>query len=139
MAEVGDGWKHAKSQTHTHTHAHTLSLYAVSDLPLFLATVSMCFSISIHPAHTCTHMFTQSHILVRVVDIELLQKQAIIEEAIVHLGQELEDDAFLRSQVDYSVVPVGARFVVHNDACQTVPGERNTELKLLFVSCTFVK
>lgn len=128
-----------QNHKHTLTHTITLSLYAISDLPLFLATVSMCFSISIHPAHTCTHMFTQSHILVRVVDIELLQKQAIVEEAIVHLGQELEDDAFLRSQVDYSVVPVGARFVVHNDACQTIPRKRNTELKVLFVICRFVK
>lgn len=32
---------------------------------------------------------TQSYILVRVVDVELLQKQAVIEEAVVHLGQEL--------------------------------------------------
>lgn len=127
-------------QNHKHTHAqitHTLSLCAISDLPLFLATVSMCFSISIHLSHTRTHMFAQSDILVRVVDVELLQKQAIVEEAIVHLGQELEDDAFLRSQVDNSVVPVGARFVVHNDSCQTIPGKRNTELKVLFISCTY--
>lgn len=45
----------------------------------------------------------------------------MIEEAIVHLGQELEDDAFLRPQEDHCVVFMGARPIVHNDARQTIP------------------
>lgn len=75
------------------------------------------------------HMYTQSYILVRVVDVELLQKQAIIEEAIVHVGQELEDDAFLRSQEDHCVVLMGTRLIVHHDACQTIPGIRGYQVK----------
>lgn len=67
-------------------------------------------------------MYTQSYILVRVVDTELLQKQAIVEEAIVHLGQELEDDAFLRTKEDNCVVLMGTRLIVHDNARQTIPG-----------------
>lgn len=66
-------------------------------------------------------MHTQRHILVRVVDVELLQKQAIVEEAVVHLCQELEDDAFLRPQEDYSVILIGTGLIVHHDARQTIP------------------
>lgn len=81
----------------------------------------MCFSISIHPSHTYT-CTTQSNILVRVVDVELLQKQAIVEEAVVHVGQELEDDAFLRSQEDHCLVFMGTSLIVHHDARQAIPG-----------------
>lgn len=86
----------------------------------------MYFSISIHLSHIHIQ-YTQSYILVRVVDVELLQKQAIVQEAIVHLGQELEDDAFLRSQEDHCVVLMGTRLIVHHDARQTIPGKRNTK------------
>lgn len=72
-------------------------------------------------------MHTQRHILVRVVDVELLQKQAIVEEAIVHLGQELEDDAFLRSQEDHCVVLMGTGLIVHYNARQAIPEFRNTK------------
>lgn len=46
----------------------------------------------------------------------------MIEEAIAHLGQELEDDALLRPQEDHCVVFIGTRLIVHDDACQTIPG-----------------
>lgn len=67
-------------------------------------------------------MQNQGNILVWVVDVELLQKHTIIEETFVHLGQELEDDAFLRSQEDHCVVLMRTSLIVHRDACQTIPG-----------------
>lgn len=70
---------------------------------------------------------TQSYILVRVVDVELLQKKAIIEETTVHVGQELDNDAFLRSQEDHCVVLMGTGLIVHHNVGQTIPGRRNTK------------
>lgn len=67
---------------------------------------------------------SHARVLVRVVDVELLQEHAIVEEAIVHVGQELEDDAFLRSQEDHRVVLMRSSLIVHNDACQAVPGRK---------------
>lgn len=60
-------------------------------------------------------------LLVGVVDVELLQEQAIVEETVVHLGQELEDDAFLRTQEDHGVVPRGTGLAVRHDARQAIP------------------
>lgn len=77
-----------------------------------------------HAAHVDLELL---NILVRVVDAELLQEEAVVEEATVHLGQELEDDAFLRPEEDNGVVPMGTCLVVHNNACETVPGrEKHT-------------
>lgn len=74
-----------------------------------------------------THTNIHTHVLVRVVDVELLQEYTVIEEAIVHVGQELEDDAFLRPQEDHRVVLIWSSFVVHNNARQAIPG-RNRSL-----------
>lgn len=79
-------------------------------------------------------MHTRSHILVRVVDVELLQEHAVVEEAIVHVGQEFEDDALLRSQEDHCVVLIQSSLVVHNDACQAIPGRKNA----LFINSSIV-
>lgn len=68
-----------------------------------------------------------SYVLVRIVDIEFLQKQAVVKEAAVNLGKELEDDAFLRPQEDHCVVLMGAGLIVHRDPCQAIPGRRYTQ------------
>lgn len=77
--------------------------------------------------HTCAHTHARAHVLVWVVDVELLQEYTIIQEAIVHVGQELEDNAFLRPQEDHCVVLIRSCFIVHNDTCQAIPG-RNRSL-----------
>lgn len=79
----------------------------------------MCFTVALS-------LRSRSHILVRVVDIELLQEHAVVEEAIVHVGQELEDDALLGSQEDHCVVLVGPSLVVHSDARQAIPGRQTS-------------
>lgn len=79
-------------------------------------------------------MRTRSHTPVRVVDVELLQEHAVVEEAVVHVGQELEDDALLRPQEDHRVVLIGSGLVVHDDACQAIPGRR----KSLFSNASIV-
>lgn len=84
---------------------------------MFIATVSMCSSISVH----CIYTYARFYILVRVVDTELLKKQALVEEAVVHLGQEFEDDAFLRPQKYYCVVFIRPCLIVHHNARQTIP------------------
>lgn len=63
----------------------------------------------------------EGDLLVGVVDVKLLQEQAIVEETVAHLGQELEDDAFLRTQEDHCVVPGGAGLAVGHDARQAIP------------------
>lgn len=77
----------------------------------------MCFSISVH----CIYTYARFYILVRVVDTEFLKKQALVEEAVVHLGQEFEDDAFLRPQKYYCVVFIRPCLIVHHNARQTIP------------------
>lgn len=92
----------------------------------------MCFPISLPLVHTHTHTRTftpRLYVLVRVVDVELLQKQAVVEEAAVHLGQELEHDAFLGPQEDHRLVLVGTRLAVHHDARQAIAVTRNTQVK----------
>lgn len=69
--------------THTHARADHSSSVTVS---------TVCFQLSASSFYTYT---LGGHTLVRVVDAELLQKQAVVEEATVDLGQELEDDASL--------------------------------------------
>lgn len=82
----------------------------------------------------CHFEHTHSHLLVRVVDVELLQEHAVVEEAVVHVGQEFEDDPFLRSQEDHRVVLVGPGLIVHNDAGQAIPGRHDS----LFSSSSLV-
>lgn len=59
--------------------------------------------------------------LLRVVDIQLFQKQAVVEEAAPHLGQELKHDPSLRSQENHGVVAMRAGGIIHGYTCQTVP------------------
>lgn len=66
----------------------------------------------------------RDYVLFSVVDAEFLKKQALVEEAVVHLCQEFEDDAFLRAQEHYSVVFIRAGLAVHRNASQSIPGKR---------------
>lgn len=125
LAQSDDGWKHATSCTFFLLHTN-----ALTDLPLFFSNsihVFPSFHLSNIAASPTSHALicTRSYVLVRVVDVELLQEQAVVQEAVVHLGEELEDDAFLRSQEDHCLVLMGTCLAVHHDACQAVPGTRS--------------
>lgn len=56
-----------------------------------------------------------------VEDIDLLQKQAVIEGHSGSLRQKLEDDPCFRPDEDHCVVLVGSCFIVHSQSCQPVP------------------
>lgn len=72
------------------------------------------------------------HTLLWVVDAQLLQKQAVVQEAAPHLGQELQHDSSLRSQENHGVVAMRAGGVIHGYTSQTIPA-RQTEYSLNFI------
>lgn len=71
--------------------------------------------------------------LLWVVDAQLLQKQAVVQEAAPHLGQELQHDSSLRSQENHGVVAMRAGGVIHGYTCQTV-SRQNTGYNAVLIS-----
>lgn len=60
--------------------------------------------------------------LLRVIHVELLQKETVIQQTAVHLGQEFQNDPLLRAQENDGVIPIGSRSVVHRDPGEPVSG-----------------
>ena len=71
------------------------------------------------------------HTLVWVVDVELLQEEAVIEEAVGHLGQELQDDPSLRAQEHHRMIPIWTGRTVYSDPRQPIPVYRRTQRRLM--------
>ena len=61
--------------------------------------------------------------LLRVVDAQLLQEEAVVEEAAAHFRQKLEDDAPVRAQEHDSVVAIRPSGVIHRYAREPISAE----------------
>lgn len=68
--------------------------------------------------------------LLWVVDVQLLQEQAVVQEAAPHFGQELQDDSSLGSQENHGVVAMRAGGVIHGDTRETVSDGRRVTMTL---------
>lgn len=65
-------------------------------------------------------LFLMEYTLLWVVDVQLLQKQAVVQEAAPHFGQELQNDSTLGTEENHGVVAMGAGGVIHGYPSETV-------------------
>lgn len=68
------------------------------------------------------------YILLWVVDVQLLQEEAVVQKATAYFSQELQDDAPFRAQENNGVVAIGPGSVINCNASKPISGRvRNRE------------
>lgn len=69
------------------------------------------------------------YILLRVVDAQLLQEEAVVQKAVAYFSQELKDDAPLRAQENNGVVAIGPGGIIHCNASEPIAGREKRKKK----------